>query len=318
MRGCTAVDTVGDLLRDASPEVAAEFDAVPIPGALSFALDLEAPAAKGGTIVNVIEPPRGRTVMLVGPGILRDRAVEGLREFAAGANVGVANTWGAKGVFPWDSRHHLGTCGLQARDFELLGFADLDTLWVVGIDPAESPAERYELGARVVHLSTEVLVAPFPAMVARSSYPIERPPLFERLAAVAQPGYVDDRYPRHPARAVIEIKQRMVPGAIVTAEPGPAGLWVARTFPTDAPGTVIVPAVARPGIAAALALAAARAGHAATAVTVGPVDEITEALHELATRAGAPLTLEVWGDDVDLSLTEMLVDAAGPVVAWGS
>ena len=87
------------------------------------------------------------------------------------------------------------------------------------------------------------------------------PPLFERLAAVAQPGYVDERVPRHPARAVIEIKQRMPPGGIVTAEPGSAGLWVARTFPTDAPGTVVVPAVDVPGIGVAVALAAALAGH---------------------------------------------------------
>ncbi len=187
----------------------------------------------------------------------------------------------------------MGTCGLQARDFELLGLADVDLLWVTGIDPDESPRERYELGARVVPIAPADL-EPFAAQVARSSYPITRPPLFDRLASVAQPGYVDDRYPRHPARAVIEIKQRMEPGALVTAEPGPAGLWVARTFPTDGPGSVVVPAIAQPGIAMALALAAGRAGRSATAVTVAPVDATTEALVELATTLGAPVTLEVW------------------------
>ena len=110
----------------------------------------------------------------------------------------------------------------------------------------------------------------------------------------------------------------MAPGGIVTAEPGPAGLWVARTFPTDAPGTVIVPAVAIPGIGVALALAAARAGIAATAVTVEPLDDTSRALLELAEQLEAPVTLEVWGDDVDLSLTALLVDAAGPVVAWAA
>jgi hypothetical protein len=115
----------------------------------------------------------------------------------------------------------------------------------------------------------------------------------------------------------MDLKQRLAPGAVVTADPGPAGLWVARTFPTDAPGTVVVPAVAAPGIGAALALVANRAGLDATAVTTAPVDTATAAIVELAERLGLPLALEVWGDDVDLSLTELLVRAAGPVVAWG-
>jgi hypothetical protein len=156
----------------------------------------------------------------------------------------------------------------------------------------------------------------FATAIARSSRPIETPALYERLAAVAQPGYVDERVPRHPARAVMELKQRMAPGAIVTAQPGDAGLWVARTFPTDAPGTVVVPADAVPGIGIGIALAAARAGRAATAVTVGPLEAIDAELVDLGATLGVPLTVETWGDDVDLSLTDLLVDAAGPVVAW--
>jgi Thiamine pyrophosphate enzyme, central domain len=307
------METVGDLLRNASNELAAAFD-TPIPGALRYALGLPAAVRIGGGI-GQLDQPRGRTAMLAGPGVLASRAVDGLREFAAAANIGVANTWGAKGVFNWDSPHHLGTCGLQANDFELLGFAELDLLWTVGLDPHESPAERYELGARVVAIQPADL-APFATQIARSSYPIVLPPLFERLAAVAQPGYLDERFPRHPARAVLEIKQGMAPGGIVTADPGAAGLWVARTFPTDAPGTVVVPAVAVPGIGVALALAAALGGHPATAVTVGPLDDVSRALLELAHGLDAPVTVEAWGDDVDLSLTELLVDAAGPVVAW--
>ncbi|MGZ4736846.1 MAG: hypothetical protein ACXV8R_14655 [Acidimicrobiia bacterium] len=309
------METVGDLLRDASSDLASQLD-VEIPGALRYALGLPVPP-RTGPALGQLEQPRGRTAMLVGPGVLRDRAVDELREFAAAANVGVANTWGAKGVFTWDSPHHLGTCGLQARDFELLGFAELDLLWVVGLDADESPPERYELGARVVPIQSGDLAA-FATKIGRSSYPIEPPPLYERLAAVAQPGYVDERFPRHPARAVMELKQRLAPGAVVTAEPGPAGLWVARTFPTDAPGTVIVPAMAVPGIGTAVALAAARRGLPATAVAVEPLDDITRDLLALAEHLNAPLTLETWGDDVDLSLTALLVDAAGPVVAWRS
>jgi hypothetical protein len=116
----------------------------------------------------------------------------------------------------------------------------------------------------------------------------------------------------------MDLKQALAPGALVTAEPGPAGLWVARTFPTDGPGTVVVPAVAAPGIAAALGFAAARAGRPATAVTVAPLDEVTAEIASPADARDLPLTLEVWGDDVDFSLTDLLVEAAGGVVAWGA
>ncbi len=85
---------------------------------------------------------RGRLLVLAGPGVIDAAALPALRAFAAAGDLGVANTWGAKGVFAWDSPHHLGTCGLQARDFELLGVGDADAVVTVGLDPDESPIER--------------------------------------------------------------------------------------------------------------------------------------------------------------------------------
>ena len=80
----------------------------------------------------------------------------------------------------------------------------------------------------------------------------------------------------------------------------------------------MVPAIAAPGIGVAVALAAARAGLDATAVVVEPLDATTRGLLDLAEQLDVPLSVDVWGDDVDLSLTALLVEAAGPVVAWGS
>ena len=49
------------------------------------------------------------------------RPCRGLQRRATSGTIGVPviNTWGAKGVFRWDSELHGGTAGLQARDFEL-------------------------------------------------------------------------------------------------------------------------------------------------------------------------------------------------------
>jgi thiamine pyrophosphate-dependent acetolactate synthase large subunit-like protein len=285
--------------------------------------------------------PAGQLVVLAGPGVVQAGCVEGLRAFAAAGELGVANTWGAKGVFPWDSPHHLGTCGLQARDFELLGFGGYDAIVATGIDPDESPYERFALGPVIELAPAELEAAAADIEPRRGTVPPND--LYPRLSAIAQPGYVDERVPLHPARAVADVRAVLPSGGLVIADPGLAGLWVARTFPTTELGSVAVPARRKPGVAATLAVDAARTGRAAIAVTTAPVDDATIAELERARAEGLPVVLEVWGDGhlddvsahraaledalavgtttslpvpVDLGLTELLVEAAGPVVAW--
>lgn len=289
---------------------------------------------------------RGRLLVLAGPGVIDAGALPALRAFAAAGDLGVANTWGAKGVFAWDSPHHLGTCGLQAHDFELLGFGVADAVVTVGLDPDESPLAR---------LAPAPLLALDPGMLADTAGRVVRtgPPLpnelYARLAAVAQPGYVDDKVPLHPARAVSDVGAVVPPGGLVTAEPGLAGLWVARVFPTPAlapesPRRVVVPARRDPGVAVRRAAAAAITGRPAVAITVAPLDAATEAAIAALPDERVPLVVEVWTDGGSLATaaahaerlrralasgaprvlevpvcledTDALVAAAGPLVAW--
>src|SRR5687768_2999894 len=60
-------------------------------------------------------------LVLAGPGVVADGAIPGLQALATAGDLGVVNTWGAKGIFDWRSRHHLATVGLQANDAELAG-----------------------------------------------------------------------------------------------------------------------------------------------------------------------------------------------------
>jgi thiamine pyrophosphate-dependent acetolactate synthase large subunit-like protein len=301
--------TIGDLLSDVSPQLAREFDDIEVPAAFEYALGDEAIAMAASTAWSHGSP---RTALLAGPDVLRHPAgVCCVRDFAAAANVPVANTWGAKGVLNWDSPHHMGTCGLQADDFALLGFADYELIVATGIDPLESPEEHFAL-APVVHIEPGVLGTMVP-FVPRLNDEIPGNDLYGRIAGVAQPGYVDESFPRHPARAVMDLKQSLGPDTIVFGQPGRAGLWLARTFPTDRPGSICVPAVAKPGIAAALALAATVHGLQAVAVVTDPVDDATREILDAAPDA---IRIETWGDDVDWTRTKDLIDAAGPVVAW--
>ena len=289
----------------------------------------------------------GRVVVLVGPGVVEAGAIAELRAFAAAGDLGVANTWGAKGVFAWDSPHHLGTCGLQARDFDLLGFGEADTIVVVGLDEDESPRARVAL-APLVELEPAVLGAAAGRVVRTgASLPNE---LYPRLAAVAQPGYVDDKVPLHPARVVAELGRALPPGGFLAAEPGVAGLWVARTFPTPAldpgaPRRVAVPARRDPGQALRRAVAEARRGRPSVAVTTTPLDDATAGELDAVAGDDLPLVVVGWSEDgprvaaaelgprVEAALaarrprvlevavcaadTGRLVEAAGAVVAWG-
>jgi Thiamine pyrophosphate enzyme, central domain len=339
------VNTVGDVLRDAATgasveRVAADFDRFPVPAGLTHRLGLHPQVDPSAASAEV---PAGDLVVLAGPGVVETGSVAGLRAFASAANLPVANTWGAKGVFPWDSPHHMGTCGLQARDFELLGFAGYDAIIATGVDAAEAAQERFALAPVVDVAPTDL--ARLARDVTPATAPIRPNDLYECLSKVAQRGFVDDRVPLHPARAVADLRAALPAGGVVTADPGRTGLWVARTFPTTEPGSVVVPAMTERGIATALALVAALRGVPAIAVTTEPLDHATLTVLELATELGAELGVDVWGaggpirrvDDhvaqlraavsdpgvsivdvpVDLSLTRKLVDAAGPVVAWG-
>jgi hypothetical protein len=301
-------------------------------------------------------PVRDRTFVLAGPGVVRagPRAVQGLQAFAARAGLAVANTWGAKGVFEWNSPHHMSTVGLQARDFELLGFGEADQIIATGVDPDESPRERWALGAEVVEVDPRHLAEhatawrPPPAEIRPNDF-------LTRMSAVCQPLFADDRFPMSPGRAVAEVRATMVRGDIVVADPGPAGLWVARSFSTVTLGSVVVPATVDPGFAAAAALAAGlrRPRAPAVAITAGPIGPETVAALDAARSLGVPLVLEVWGEPpglvaadvtvtgidhhreallaaragegvtvlhvpVDFGDTRLLVEVAGPVVAWPS
>jgi thiamine pyrophosphate-dependent acetolactate synthase large subunit-like protein len=283
-----------------------------------------------------------RIAVLAGPGVIRLGQVDALRAAARALGLGVVNTWGAKGVFRWDHPLHHGTAGLQADDFALAGVADAQLVVATGLDPLESPPERWA-GGHVLEVHPRHLGA----LALRWPEPGDPPPppaLYTRLAAALAPSYARATGPLAPARAAGDTAEVLPGGGLVVADPGPAGLWVARALPTSEPGSVVVPASNVKGFAAAAGLVASFDGRPAIGVVTEPPDPATLALLELAAAWERPLTLAVWGADtgvssagehrarlvgalaspgvdvvavpVDFSETRLLVEVAGEVVAW--
>ncbi|MBI2704509.1 MAG: hypothetical protein HYX32_04360 [Actinobacteria bacterium] len=323
---------------------------------LQLDLDLDAPAPVNASVLR-LDPTGGRSmvldealrdvqpIILAGPGVVRAGKVDALREVAAKAACGVVNTWGAKGLLPWDSPHHYGTAGLQALDFDLAGVRDAPLVLAVGLDGDESPPDRWA-GGQVLDLEPahlDLLTASW-TDPARPVPPY--PKLYTELSTVLAPLYASDSVPLSPARAAADLAAARPDGTLVVADPGPAGLWVARAFPTTEAGSVIVPSRRCRGFAAAAGLVAALDGRAAIGVTHEPADQMTDAIFELAVAWDAALVLEVWGSEadsrvtepsdrianlrgalaaptqtrlgvpVDFALTKTIVDVAGEVVAW--
>jgi acetolactate synthase-1/2/3 large subunit len=292
------------------------------------------------TVVAAIDGAE-RPVVLAGPGVVLDGAVEGLRALAAVGSFGVLNTWGAKGVFDWRSPHHLATAGLQHRDFERGGLADADLIVASGVDEREARG-GWRL-APVVEVYPGAL-----ATLAREIEPREReivvPPLRAELAAVTQAGWERIDAPLPPTKVTQHYSRLLGDGGLVAADPGIAGYWVARTFATQHLGGAQV--TADPdgqGFAVACGVVARLAdpGRAVLAV-VDEVDEPTALALETAQRLGITVPVEVWsadGDDLDADahlarlhalvrdggqaaiatdphqLDDML-RVAGPIVAW--
>jgi hypothetical protein len=233
---------------------------------------------------------------LVGPGVLEH--LDGLHRAAERVGVAVINTWGAKGVFRWDSPYHGGTAGLQARDFELAGLGAVDLLITSGLDPDEVTARPWSGRAEVRDVAPEDLVDLAERWDRPTRDPVH-PPLYTELSAVIGPMYDDPASPPARARALAAELPR---GGCIVAPPGLVGYWVARTLPTTVPGSVIVPARGDDADARALA-AGLSAQRRVVYVSDEPVD--------------VPAVRVVVWDDVDLALPAALLEVAGPVVAWG-
>ena len=282
--------------------------------------------------------PGLRLVVVAGPGA----PVAAVRRFAETTGLGVVNTWGLKGLFRWDSPFHLGTAGLQERDFDLAGVLDADIVLGIGLDPDESPREL--LGTLVEVDEADLVV--LASRLGHADPAPARPRLYTDLAAVVGPLYEATAAPLNPARATADLAAALPPGGLVTADPGPAGLWVARTFSTTELGSVRVPARRSSAAALTIASEAARTGRPVIAVTTSPLDDPTAAAIETARAEHLSLVVDVWAADapplssadhialvsaalaagglqivnvpVDLTFTRLLVDVAGPVRAWQS
>ena len=119
--------------------------------------------------------------------------------------------------------------------------------------------------------------------------------------------YASTADPEPAAKRAAALAAALPEGGLVVAEPGLVGFWVARTFPTSVPGSVLVPASGGRRAAWRAAADAAAAGR--------PVTLVADAPPPAEVTAGG-VAVELWTEaTVDLDVAS-LVAVAGDIVAW--
>jgi Thiamine pyrophosphate enzyme, central domain len=284
-----------------------------------------------------------RPMLVAGPGVVAAGAVPDLHALAASADLGVLNTWGAKGAFDWRSRHHWATVGLQARDLELGGVPESDLVILTGIDPDELDV-AFLNGRQTVEVPPATL-GPLAEQWTRPRGDGAMPELRARLAAVTQQGWARTEVPWAPSQVTRDYAEAFGGGGFVAADPGIAGYWVARTFATTRLGGAKVPArrTERGSAIASVIVARLRSPRAPALAVTDELSVLDHVLLDAAHRLGVPVQVELWSPDgktweagghaaelrdivsagsmtttiaTDPGQLDAMIEAAGPIIAW--
>lgn len=238
-----------------------------------------------------------RPLILAGVGVRAAGATAALRTVAGVAGVGVLNTWAAKGVLTWHSPYHLGTYGLQEDDPAIADLASYDLV----IRTGGTDGVGTGVGG-VVDLDACALPALAGALSPRTGAPTTDSPLRDRLAAVVQAGWLAYEPPLPPTLLTRHCSLLLAEHGLVAADAGIAGFFLGRTFPTLAPGSVVLPpALAPPAGFAAAAVLVTRSRDPwrpalalVDATATGGPDAATEAVRELARAWGVSVPVACW------------------------
>jgi acetolactate synthase-1/2/3 large subunit len=231
--------------------------------------------ARAAELIRGAEAP----VVLAGNGVLRTGTSPDLRAFAEATGIGVAATFMGKGVVADDDPMWLGTVGMQARDYELAGFADADVVITVGFDLVEHAPSHWnpDRDKRIVCIDTSpvevdanfitevdligdlgsILRSLASACGDRRDDRTNHRGLQELVSGAFEAGREDDAFPMHPARALWELRQALGRTDILISDVGLHKLWISRIFPAYEPDTVFIAnGLAGMGIALPTAIAA--------------------------------------------------------------
>ena len=242
------------------PEDVAELDVADEPLAVNVPRDPSPSEDQVHRAAHVLEAAR-YPVVLAGPGVERDGAMDQLILFSERLNLPVATTFLGKGVFPDDHPNALGTIGFMVKDYANFGFDRADVVVAVGYDLVEYAPSRWNPNRdkQIVHVHRTVAevdahytlavglqgsIGEALDAIGTSSYIHgirgDVPPVRGLVREELKRGAADDSFPVKPQRLVADIRAAMGHEDIVLCDTGAAKMWMARLYPTYRPNTCLI------------------------------------------------------------------------------
>ncbi|HZD65908.1 MAG TPA: acetolactate synthase large subunit [Acidimicrobiales bacterium] len=257
-------------------------------------------------------------VALAGNGAVRGGAAPALREFSRATGIPVAETFMGKGLLPADSPRALGATGLQAGDYQTVGFEEADVVVAIGYDLVEQSPRQWNPRRDKTIVCVDTLPAEVDAyfspsiqLVGDIYHVLTRlgeecregveaggsPKLREATFSLLASSRADDRFPPRPPRLLAEIRDALGPEDILVSDVGLHKLWIGRVFPAAEPGTTLIAnGLAGMGFAVPAAIATKLIRPERTVVAVSGDGGFLMNAQELETarRLGTAFTTVVW------------------------
>jgi acetolactate synthase-1/2/3 large subunit len=260
-------------------------------------------------------------VMLVGNGVVRQRAAQALRAFCEETGLHVITTFMGKGVVDAASDQFLFTAGLRAQNYPqgLMGRADL--VVCVGYDMIEWPPSAWNPDGRQkivcidtvppeidAHYVPEVqligdlsrILYQLAGLVQGKSiaHPKTRP--YRRAFSALLDTGSDDDLPVKPQRVLRDLRAALAPKDVLVSDVGAHKFWVARFWEAREPNTVLISngfAAMGFGLPAATAAALVGRGRGKVVCITGDGGFLMNVQElETAKRLRLPFVILVWSD----------------------
>ncbi len=199
-------------------------------------------------------------IIMVGNGVVRSHASEGLITFAEQLNIPVAQTFMAKGSIPFSHPLSLGSVGLQAHDYVACGFDRADVVICIGFDMVEYHPKSWHPNKdkKIIHIDQTYAEVD-------AHYILEAGVLgdisssLQRIAAVTTQTHSgkssdlkgiivnelddfanDSSFPVKPQKILYDTRKAMADEDILISDVGAHKMWIARLFRCELPNTCII------------------------------------------------------------------------------
>lgn len=217
-------------------------------------------------------------VMVLGNGVIRANASAEVLKFMRQNKVPSVTTFMGKGSISARERLHVGTVGLQEKDYVMCGIERSDLVITVGMDFVEYPPERWNPNKekKIIHIDfecceTDVCYTAHLELIGNIKETLKLLNNYTNLRknsrySVKLKHYIDleldkygndNSYPLKPQKIIYDLRNELGDDDILISDVGAHKLWLCRLYPVYKPNTFIVSnGLASMGIALPGAIAA--------------------------------------------------------------